>query len=228
MNNIMSTIETGDANTAPTIRYKSRKKVKKEKHKSPIALYLQNVEDKVGDLKPNNFRLLRIRKKYTVQGLADKTGLSKQAIIRTEQAVYPVPPVGLLDFWLKQGYNYKKLMDEYGDYQLNIRQRHHKLFGEPILDLECYKDKHPNQVLRLNWTNPDGTPVGYVMNVTEQAKLLCVSQSVLNYFENSVKQQHSVPMPLSSALRDAGYSVRFLEDLDRAYVAYRKQVLVNG
>ena len=179
----------------------------------------------------NNFKTLRLAHHLTIKDLTELASLSKQAIIRTEQGVYDDPPEGLVSYWLNKGIGYNKLYEDYKDFQVNVREQHHKLFGDVSLkDLPL--DLHPQAWLRRNWSNPPvggtaGDRVG-TMNKTELAKLLCVNQSVVDYFESHVNKQQSVPFKLSYALRDNGYSVTFLEELDEAYAKHRNWVLNGG
>lgn len=211
----------------PNFVFKSRKV---PPVKTRIHLYREAVLGLKGPPPVNIFRQLRLEKNLTLKNLTDSTGLSKQAMIRTEQGVYDAPPMALMEYWLNKGQLHNTLTESYADFQVATRTQHHKLFGE--VNVKNLPDHvHPQEWLRRNWTYPPvgepGDRIG-TLNKTEMAKLLCINQAVVDYFENHVVKQQTVPFPISYALRDNGYSVAFLEELDDAYSRHRKWVLANA
>lgn len=222
----------------PTIKMKSRKKVRT---KTPITLYREAVTDALGPIPENPLRSLRYNGRIETstgtgmktssfdstvikgRSLSELSGLcrvSKQAIIRTEQGVYPEIPKGILEYLIKQGVPYLLMVNGYEEFQLAIRRRHFGIFGHTQVEFKL--EEHPNKTLRNRWTYPTMLPVGFEMNITEQAKLLCISQSVLNHFESHPNRQQSVPYTLNRALSEANYSVAFLEQFSQAYKNHRQ------
>lgn len=168
----------------------------------------------------NPFKNARLGLEKPMQQIANEAGLSKQALIRTEQGTYDVPPERLIEYYLDHGHSYNELVNGYREFQVATRQRHHKIFGEPFGRF-VYSGKHPlDYLLTICWSTADGTPVG-PMNPTEFSKLMCVNQSVVDYFLSKPHRQKSVPGPILRALRDNGYSVDVLNDFALAYEQYR-------
>lgn len=167
---------------------------------------------------------------YTIQELADLAGISKQALIRTEQGCYTEPPERIVDYWVeKRDCDYTTLTNGYFLFVTHTRRRHEKLFGAfpDLVDFQ-HARQHPMKFLRSLWTNPfDETNIG-TMNITEMAKLLCLSQSMLDHFENHPRRQQTVPAPLVQALRDNTYTSYEVGQLQLAYEWYRDYISPVG
>lgn len=183
--------------------------------------YLNAIAELSGEPEPlNPFKELRTNAQLTLVQLVDKTGLTKQALIRTEQGIYPEPPDRLLDFWTKEGNSYPELRNNYESWQMTIRSRHDRLFLWP----RTWDQRvHPLMQLAELWRNPftDLPYSGEPMNPTELSKLLCVSQAVVNHWLKHPIQQKSVPTPLWVALSASGYSKKELAQLSEAYYKFR-------
>ncbi len=164
----------------------------------------------------NPFRVLRMGKALTLTNLAVLCNLSKQTLIRAEQGLFDEPPVKLMEYWLKHGENELDLRDRYHDFQLSVRSRHARLFGNSLGKVGHESgDLHPLEWLLTQWV------AGQPMNLMECAKLLCVSQPLLNNWIKNPRQL-TVPKPLQSALLQNGYSRREIKVFVGAYDTYRK------
>jgi transcriptional regulator with XRE-family HTH domain len=178
----------------------------------------------------------------TLVSLATKAGVSKQALIRTEQGTFPSIPPKLLTFYQSLGLDYIALSNGYEIYQRLLRQRHYLLFGRPLLVRRALKEEpevHTLTLLRSLWHFPSeplkstslldeydnysyGPPVGSSLNNTEIAKLLCLSQSSLTHWENHPKRQKSVPKHFLNALTDNGYRMQDLSSIVEHYSNFRR------
>lgn len=167
----------------------------------------------------NPLRKARISRNETLQSLADKCGLSKQTLIRSEQGLFEEPPVKLVTYLVSDGANELQLRDDYEGFVLGVRSRHKRMFGEFNKTVR-EAGQHPLTWLLSNWI------VGEPMNVTEMAKLLCLSQAQLSHWLNNPKQV-KVPSPLLTALFQSGYAKFELESLVTEYAKYRTEIGVN-
>lgn len=158
----------------------------------------------------NPCRAFRLSKNLTVAQLADYLDVSPNAVVRTEQGFYLDPP---------DGYP-QELVDQYHRWQSYQRFLHYRMFGR-IDQLVFKAEQHPLDVLLDQWYYPDGTPVGHRLNPTEVSKLLCINQSVLNYWQNRVAQQQSPPRQFLDALKENGYGSTDLSLISAAYSQYR-------
>lgn len=164
----------------------------------------------------NPFKLLRESHDFTVELMAKKIGISKQALIRLEQACYVEP--------LPSALNYCASAFPVSEYQLTIdyeafqqlkRQKAHRYFGDiqEKLSLAYSTATHPMRVLRGS-TNP-----------TQVAKDLCIPPATLTYFERNVVQQKSVPKVIINVLHEIGYTSAEIDALIEGYDSYRKQLV---
>lgn len=197
---------------------------------SRINAYLTSVQISQGPPPSNVFRVLRERSGLTLQGYADACEVSKQTIIRQEQGVFTDPVDRVVDYVLanRTRFNYDgsypDLVNSYYDYQKAMRARHKYLFGlQLVIASESgrsgYNGTHPFARLLQQWSTPEGSHIGR-LNVTEVAKLLCVSQSVLDHWLNKPHRQQSIPIKFQEALRDNGYSRAQIEELNQMYKVY--------
>lgn len=163
----------------------------------------------------------------TMQQIADNAGITKQALLRTEQGFYQNPPERLTSYFVRKfDVPYETLVDAYEYYQRATREYHGLLFGAfPSSDYPFNIKEHPFNTLKCHWSDPTGTVTFGTLNTTEVAKLLCLSQSVLSYWENKITQQASVPGEFCEALLHNGYSRTDLFYLKHAYTQYRNACL---
>lgn len=168
----------------------------------------------------NPFRSFRLAHNLGVGETADLIGISKQAYIRTEQGMFTEPPDAIVKWFShKWTLSERDLIADYEDFQLEVRSRHHRLFGD--MGFALLGTVHPLIRLLSSWEDPDGVPLGS-MNVTECAKLLCLSQPLLNNWLKHDKKQVIVPVPFTNALLQSGYSKHEIDLLRLAYSDYRQ------
>ena len=158
--------------------------------------------------------------------LAERTGLSRQIIIRTEQAQFPVPSQVLLDYFYEQS----QYMDEeavilnYVEFQKVIRAQNGVDSINPVL-LPTFPTRaylalfdatpiHPFKFWRTN-SNPPVT-------VVHVAKCLCVHQGMLYKYEDEPHLVNTTPGQLVEALTDAGYPDSTLRDLQLCYNEFKE------
>lgn len=164
----------------------------------------------------NPFRELRTRQGISQYELARRAGLSKHAILRLEQGCYAKPLPSVLEYF-ESTYptlsNYV-LLEQYREFQYETRRSNALLLGDSIVDSlkSCPVGTHPLTYLRSNRD----------INPTQLAKMLCISQSTITYFEKSSIHQHSVPVQLINALHDADYTEHDTDSLKNHYAVYRK------
>ena len=169
----------------------------------------------------NPFKELRESLNLTLEELARKTALSKQAIIRCEQGTYSQPLPALMSFAFNRGENEHDFATRYADFQHRTRHANAYMFGDSLpnrLEYRVYSAdnlEHPFRTVRGAY------------NPTEVAKALCVPQATITYFERKSKQQKSVPKALIEALLMAGYNNNDVSGLVAAYDSYRV-VLLGG
>lgn len=180
----------------------------------------------------------------TIIDLATSAQVTKQALIRTEQGTFPSIPPKILEYYQGLGVPYATLVNGYEIFQRLTRQRNYLLFGRPLLVRRALKEaphQHTFTVLRGLWHYPSrelsaqaslddyakysyASPVGLPLNVTEIAKLLCLSQGSLTRWENHPKRQKSVPKHFQNALIDNGYRMKDLSAIAKHYANYRSHL----
>lgn len=205
-----------------------------KQRESRINAYLAAVTPSASDNPVNPLKDLRAQSGLTMQGICDLSGISRQALIRAEQGVYPSIPERLLTFWLdfrfvnREPVTYVELTTSYTNFKLATRASHYRMFGTPefLVTPSAVGNltTHPLQLLFDNWELPDLTKLGK-MNPTEFAKLLCISQSVVDHFLKKIANQASVPTQIRSALFDSGYTNNELANFEKCYVRYREFTL---
>lgn len=161
----------------------------------------------------NPFRSIRLSNDLGLQELADKIGVSKQALIRLEQGTYDKPLPKVFAYFVESFVTSElQLMDAYEGYQTKQRLRHFRYFGE----LDNFDSRfHPLRQLRHRI---DVTP-------TEVAKALCLPQATLTYFERKPVQQKSVPRGLINVLNEIGYRNYEVAEFKKAYAAFRERLI---
>jgi transcriptional regulator with XRE-family HTH domain len=163
----------------------------------------------------NPFRELRTRQGISQYELARRAGISKHAILRLEQGCYAEPLPSVLEYFLKYfDIPQYKLLEQYREFQYNIRFSNALLLGDSLTErlLSCPVGLHPLTYLRE----------GVGLNPTQLAKALCISQSTIVYFEKSSIHQKTVPNQLMGALHDAEYTMEDTDSLVLRYHEYRK------
>lgn len=165
----------------------------------------------------NPFKRLRERQGISQYELGRRTGLTKHAVLRLEQGMYPNPLPTILDYFTSQFPNlsHVTLEREYTDFQIAMRQHNSRLLGDIIEELRLTPvGTHPLTYLRESRG----------INPTELAKRLCIAQSVVAYFEKRSVHQHTVPQQLIEALWDADYTEAETHALEEAYTDYRERL----
>jgi len=161
----------------------------------------------------NIFKELREEQGWSHDQLGRRALLSKQALIRVEQGTWANPLPTLVDYWVKHhGVNELTLLDNYEWFRNAQRRRHHKLFGFHI-NVAASSPIHPMRQIREPY------------NPSEVAKMLCVPQATIQYFERKWKQQKSVPKELCVALHDIGYTLNEVRCFEADYAAWRRYAL---
>lgn len=164
----------------------------------------------------NPFKELRESHDLTVELMAKKMGISKQALIRLEQGCYVEPLPTALNYCASAfPVTEYQLTVDYEAYQKLKRQSAHRYFGPIVTKLSGAHVIHPMRVLR-------GT-----INPTQVAKDLCIPPSTLTYFERNVIQQKSVPKVILNVLHEIGYKDHEIETLIMAYDCFRTSVREN-
>lgn len=184
--------------------------------------YARQCELLRGVLPENPVKEYRHNKNLTLAQLADMVGISEHALIRTEQGFYPSLSSALT---AELG---TRAADRYNDWQQTVRRQHYRVFGD-IANTKFVSDNHPLDTLYQQWcitdTDPTGkcyyTPVGSKLNDTEVCKLLCLNQSVINYWHNRSNSQKTVPTQFLEALHVNGYSDMELALVASAYSEYQ-------
>lgn len=167
----------------------------------------------------NPFTQIRLNQDDTVQGFADKVGVSKQAVIRLEQGTFNEPLPNVVDYCVNiLGVNWSGLMGDYEEFQKLQRSRYPRLFGH--FPISWTPDIHPMRILRLKNPIVELTP-------TEVAKALCFSQATLVHWERHPRLQQSVPKQFCEILNEIGYTAEEVRSLQTAYRWYR-DYLRNG
>lgn len=201
------------------------------RRRTRMSKYEHSVNSLMGPAPINPYKSLREEYNYTLDSLSSLCSIHKQSIIRTEQGTYVEAPERIAKFWTESNHaeDYLALRDNYRNYQRKVRMRNHRVFGDITVELRqslYAKPIHPFRILRSCWTDPvTNDTYGGMMNVTECAKLLCIPQGTLDYFENKLIHQTKVPQVMIDALRENGYSSHELQMFIETYVMYRAKQL---
>lgn len=160
----------------------------------------------------NYLRRVREAADLSVQAMADKVGVTKQAMIRLEQGTYQTILPAVLDYYVA---NYPdselSLVDAYESFQEQMRKRHFKYFGDD-LSTGPADQYHPFIKLRAR--------IG--VNPTEVAKALCIPQATIIHFENKPLRQQTVPKIIQNVLKDIGYTSNQIALFESDYTSYRR------
>lgn len=179
----------------------------------------------------NPFKLIRIHAGLSQQNLANKVGISKHAVLRSEQGMYVEPLPSLLNYMCNNfPVGRLTLIQQYERFQVYTRETSGRLLGDMESELDTWHTYlhssptalSPYQLHPLVWLR---TIRGY--NPTSLAKAICVNQTVVNYFEKNSINQRTIPEQLTHALKDCGYEDDELASLADAYSVYREFLLAN-
>ena len=169
---------------------------------------------------PNPFRRCREGLKLSISDVCQATTLSRLYVIRTEQAVYPVPSNRIL-YYFTQITNGDSVwfLKEYREFQRRCRQANGPASNHPLLteNYYLYRDSNPIHPMRL-WLD-DGR---VSLSVMQFCKAYCVAPSVVQRFLAEPFRVVTVPDPIVDSLAEAGYSARLILQLEKAYAEYRK------
>lgn len=174
----------------------------------------------------NPFKMLREKQGISQYELARRLKISKHAILRNEQGCFDNPLPVVLNYYVENRFkgvphlSRIDLVEAYHDFQYETRKSNALLFGDNLIyQLTPSKDGgplpvgiHPLAYLRTV----------YGLNPTQVSKMLCITQSVVVYFEKKSLSQKSVPAQLVRALQDADYTEQDIDALSRAYQDYRQ------
>ena len=134
------------------------------------------------------FKRIR-RERYSINDVCQMTGLTRTAIIRTEQGLYNRPPERVMALMREMsGLNSDELMEQYIEWQ-----RLHRLESASVLIAASHRAHNFNQLMHLAF--PRESQVG-------RAKKLCVHQSTLARYESGSILE--MPEQIKEALRDCG------------------------
>ena len=190
----------------------TRDSLKRKRAKENFELVLAR---EYGPPPSNLLKEIRTGENTTLEEMAARIGISKQALIRVEQGTFDRILPSVLDYYTSN-YPYTELLlvDSYEDYQTKQRARHYHYFGP---NLEVSLEVHPFRELRLRID----------VTATEVAKDLCLPQATLTYFEKKIKHQKSVPKGLVNVFHEIGYTGQQIKGFCRDYETYRLKVLAK-
>lgn len=165
----------------------------------------------------NPFRRLRLSEDLSQHELGKRAGLSKHAVLRSEQGMYDKPLPSLVAYFTEHfDITPSQLNHQYSEFQIATREENARLLGD-IFNLLDSKPSHAHPLTYLRRIQG--------MNLTELAKRLCISQSVLDTFEKKPINQHTVPTQLVVALQDADYTEDETNKLCLSYENFRKHLI---
>lgn len=166
----------------------------------------------------NPFRHLRELQGISQYELGRRLGISKHAILRLEQGMYANPLPAVINYFTQSfpSLTPPQLINDYNEFQIETRQRNARLLGDIL-------DELPNRPVGMH-------PLTYLrtsrnLNLTEFAKLLCLAQNTIYYFENRSINQKIVPEHLIHALHDADYTEQETDAFEEAYAKFRQELL---
>lgn len=154
-------------------------------------------------------RRLREEASLTIDKVAHRTGLSKQYIIKAEQACYAEPSDALLRFYET---NFKDVAKEYYTFQREVRKQNFGKLIEPWHFHLGELEDHPF----INWRVCSG-----VGSRDAISRFYCVHPAIMYKFE--MCKITTVPEHLVTALLESGYDAVTLTKLEEAYQAYLQQ-----
>lgn len=165
----------------------------------------------------NPLRTIRLSNKFSLDRMAQYAHVSRQLIIRAEQAVYASPPPALLKACLELAVG--DLEDEgtvyhlYKAFQSQTRKKH---YGHLIVDPgweHLRAGIHP----WIWWRKASGIEARI-----GPAKFYCVHPALLHKLEVTPNLCQTIPTELLVALIDSGYSKNTLDGFEKAYRDFKQ------
>lgn len=182
----------------------------------------------------NPLKSLRAACGWTQEQLAEQAGVTRQFVIRAEQAVYSTVPVGLVETMLYDlhendateaelyGADTADIGALYLRYQRAVRKQQYGALN-PFYPFDLPGHVHPF----VEWRKYSG-----IDSRIGVSKRFCVHPAVIFKFEKQPHLMQHVPEDLLTALRDSGYSEELLDSFVKAYDNYKRhqrhQILVQG
>lgn len=168
----------------------------------------------------NPLTVLRTTKRLSQEALAKKAGVSRQLIIRAEQAVYASPPPALVSTLLDisdpaaVGFalDEETVYHLYKEYQTHVRKRSFGRLATNQVFSDVPKGVHPF----VDWRLRSG-----IKARIGPAKFFCVHPALLHKFEVQPHLCQSPPGDLLHALVESGYSKELLASFSLAYDTYK-------
>lgn len=169
----------------------------------------------------NPLRLLRFDQRLSLDQLARKAGVSRQLIIRAEQAVYNSPPPVLVATLLDnisedravEGFDDREFVYHlYKQFQTFTRKKNYGRLNPKFSFAAVPVGVHP----WVNWRLSSG-----IAARIGPAKHYCVHPALLHKFEVQPHLVQSPPGDLRGALIEAGYRKELLDELAAAYDTYK-------
>ncbi len=170
---------------------------------------------------------LRLEAGLTQVQLAEATNLSRQVIIRLEQAQFPEPLEPVLDYFYGEGWldSYEGLLEEYFEFQRDVRTSVGAVLLEPAYPCRAYlgylggltsEATHPMHPFKFWRSVSPKYP-----SVSRVAKSLCVHQGLLYKYEDEPHLVNTTPGQLVEALTVAGYPSKSLDELQLCYNEFK-------
>ncbi|HET7713254.1 MAG TPA: helix-turn-helix transcriptional regulator [Patescibacteria group bacterium] len=190
----------------------------------------------------NPLKMYRKRLGLTIDQLCYQARVSRSLVIKNEHGAYPVPSLTLIRFYQKRVPNFSKeaLLVDYRDWQRHQRTANFGLLT-PHFPLGDYLKELPRGVLPGQRDAAGHTPVGTndnepvphpfeywrlasynQPNLNQISKAFCIHQGLLFKFEQQFHLVNSVPIPIASALIEAGYDQSSLAGLELAFNEFKQ------
>jgi len=161
----------------------------------------------------NPLKSLRKEVGLTIDQAADRASVSRQFVIRAEQAVYTEPPDSLVSYYATRiELDCEATRSAYFNFQHLTRKANYGRLIEPW-NFQPVGLGHPFK----RWRTFSG--IGSAAGI---CKLFCVHPATLNKFESHSEQCAVVPEQLVKALLESGYSAETLSKLEQAYSDYKR------
>lgn len=181
----------------------------------------------------------RVALHLTQQELAAQVGVTRNFIVRAENAEYPHPPKPLLEFFTGgDRLAYEALGHLYSAYQKQSRQDNYGLLypdtkwlnynktdlidplTHPLTWWIIVTSQHEEQENGISNVGVSGAPTVY-----EICKAFCVHHATIHHWTTDAKTVKKVPKVFLAALFESGYNESVLIELEGAYELYRKHLL---
>lgn len=180
----------------------------------------------------NPLRSLRESANLSLVEMADRAGVTSQALMRAEQGVYSSPSPSILDaLWgeadandaaVSDLYDYGVLLADYHNFQKLTRQDNYGSLEEPFTFLDTgglSSIEHPF----VDWRLRSG-----ITARIQISKRFCVHPALIFKFEMQPYLCMTIPKELVRALLESGYTETTMEEFAGAYATYKhSRSLVN-